>query len=316
MAVIKVTASETSFTEPAAVAEFLARYQIEYEQWTPDRLLPADSTAEEVLAAYAGEVDALGPDASLWTIEQRVMGIVGGGGHAEFVIAHEREIMPVPAELTFEEAAAIPEAFLTAYDAIVTQLRMNAGESLLIHAVGSGVGTAAVQIASAAGVGTIGTSRSGRKLESARGLGLISAVDSTRSDWPERVIEMSGGAGVNGVLDLVGAGYLAGNLAALAYRGRMVVVGLTAGARAEIDLGTLMRKRIVMMGTVLRARPLEERVSLAREFAARMLPLFSARKLRPVVDSVHSFDQIREAHDLMESNTTFGKVILRWDPLP
>ncbi len=262
---------------------------------------------------YAGEVDALGEGARMWIPGQHVMGIVGGGGHAEFVVVHEREAIAIPDNLTFDEAAAIPEAFLTAYDAMFTQLAVAAGETLLIHAVGSGVGTAAVQMASLAGVSTIGTSRSPDKLANARHFGLGAAVNSSDANWAARVVEAAGDKGVNAILDLVGGGYLAGNIEVLAPRGRLIVVGLTSGSRAELDLGVLMRKRLRIMGTVLRARPLEQKISLAGEFAERMLPAFADGRLRPVVDSVHSFEQIRDAHVLLESNRTFGKVVLHWD---
>lgn len=270
--------------------------------------VPADIPGLE----YAGEVDALGRDATMWSIGDRVMGLAGGGAHAEFLCVHEREVLSIPAGLTWEEAAAIPEAFLTAYDAMFRQLRVRAGEVLLIHAVGSGVGTAAVQLASVAGVATIGTSRTPAKLQRATELGLGHGVDASHADWPERVLALTGGGGVSAILDLVGGAYLAGNLSAMKPRGRMIVVGLTAGARAELDMGAVLRKRLRIMGTVLRSRPIEEKIELAREFAGTMLAFFESGRLRPVVDSVHSFDDIRAAHTAMESDANFGKIVLRW----
>jgi NADPH:quinone reductase-like Zn-dependent oxidoreductase len=240
------------------------------------------------------------------------MGIVGGGAHAEMLCTHEREVMRIPGHLSFEEAAGIPEVFLTAYDAMFTQLFMVSGETLLIHAVGSGVGTAAVQLGKVSGVRTIGTSRSAEKLDRAKMLGLDEGVVTTETDWPAKVTSLTGGRGVECVLDLVGASYLQGNLECLAPQGRLVSVGLTAGSSATLDMRMLMRKRLTLVGTVLRARPIEEKIPLVRAFSARMLPLFDSRRLKPIIDAVVPFDDVRSAHERMESNETFGKLVLVW----
>jgi NADPH2:quinone reductase len=260
---------------------------------------------------YAGEVDATGDAVTLWKTGDRVMGITGGGAHAEFVCVHEREAIGIPAEMDFNDAAAIPEAFLTAYDALFNQLEMQVGERLLIHAVGSGVGTAALQLANIAGLEVIGTSRSADKLLRAKELGLVQSIDTSTGDWPSRVETMLP-KGIHGVLDLVGGPFVAGNLRVVTSRGRIVIVGVTGGAQTQVDLGMILRKRIKVIGTVLRSRPIEEKILLARDFAERMIPRFNAGSLRPVVDSVISFDDIRRAHDLMEGNSTFGKIILTW----
>ncbi len=271
--------------------------------------VPADIPGLE----YAGEIDSLGPGSQMWEQGTRVMGIVGGGAHAEYVVAHEREVMPIPPDLTWEEAAAIPEAFLTAFDALFRQLDLRAGERLLIHAVGSGVGTAALQLARVAGATVIGTSRSSGKLDGARDLGLDIAIDSSEGDWISRVDETTSGKGVNAILDLLGGAYLSGNLRALAPRGRLALVGLPAGRIAEADLGIVLHKRLHIVGTVLRSRPLEEKIAVAREFAERGLPLLESGRVRPVVDRVYSFADIRSAHDRMEADSNFGKIVLRWD---
>ena len=275
--------------------------------------VPPGASADIIGMEYAGEVDSLGPSATLWKIGDRVMGIIIGGGHAEYLCVHEREAMPVPLSMSWEEAAAIPEVFLTAYDALFTRLALRTGETLLIHAIGSGVGTAGLQIARVAGVRVVGTARSADKLERAKKLGLDVAVDATRGDWAAQVEAAIGTERVHAVLDLVGAGYLEGNLRVLALRGRMVVVGLTAGAVAQFNMGVLLRKRLTIVGTSLRGRPLEEKIELARVFSERMIPFFEKGTLRPVVDRVFPFSEIRAAHELMESNATFGKIVLRWD---
>ncbi|HUQ48744.1 MAG TPA: NAD(P)H-quinone oxidoreductase [Gemmatimonadaceae bacterium] len=269
--------------------------------------VPADIPGLE----YAGEVEAIGENATRWKIGDAVMGLVGGGAHAELVCTHEREAMRVPARLTFEEAASIPEAFLTAYDAVFRQLAMQVGQRLLIHAAGSGVGTAAVQLARRGGLRTVGTSRSASKLEKAAELGLENSVVASGADWPELVLEVFPD-GVDAVLDLVGGNYLAGNMKVLVSRGRIMQVGVTGGRESQIQLGVLMQKRLQLVGTVLRSRPLEEKIALVEEFADRLLPFFDDGSLMPVVHSVISFSEISRAHDLMESNDTFGKIVLNW----
>lgn len=275
--------------------------------------VPPGSPADVSGMEYAGEVDALGPGAALWKRGDRVMGIIGGGGHSEFVIVHEREAVPIPRSFSWEEAGAIPEAFLTAHDALFNRLQLRTGETLLIHAVGSGVGTAALQIARVAGARVIGTARSGDKLERARKLGLDVAVDASRGDWVAQVEAAVGAEQVHALMDLVGGAYLDGNLRVVALRGRIVVVGLTAGATAQFNMGLLLRKRLTMVGTALRSRTLEEKIGLARDFAEHAVPLFESGRLKPVVDRVFPFAEIRAAHELMESNRNFGKIVLRWD---
>jgi putative PIG3 family NAD(P)H quinone oxidoreductase len=270
--------------------------------------VPADMPGME----YAGEVEALGASASMWKNGDRVMGIIGGAGQAEYVCVHEREAMPVPRGMSWEDAGAIPEVFLTAYDALFNRLAISTGETVLIHAVGSGVGTAGLQIARAAGARVVGTARSPDKLERAKKLGLDVAIDSSRGDWAAQVESAIGAEQVDALLDLVGGNYLEGNLRVLTLRGRMVVVGLTGGASSPFNMSVLLRKRLTIVGTMLRSRPLEEKIALARDFSERGVPLFESGQLKPVVDRVFGFDEIRAAHQLMESNDTFGKIVLAW----
>ena len=230
---------------------------------------PADIPGLE----YAGEVDALGPDVTgPLKVGDRVFGIVGGGGQAEYVLTHERMAVPIPANLDFVEAAAVPEAFITAHDALLTQGRLEPGGRVLIHAVGSGVGTAAVQVAHAMGCTVFGTSRTAAKLERARGLGLDHAIDTSAEDFAEVVRSRTDGAGVDVVIDFLGGPALAGNLAALATRGRLVLVGLLGGSGAPFDLNLMLRKRLTIVGTTLRARPLEEKIAATRRFADQVVP--------------------------------------------
>lgn len=292
-------------------ASALNRADIHQRQGT----YPAPSGASPDIPGleYSGEVDALGAGASLWQVGDRVMGITGGGAHAEYLCVHEREALPMPRRLDFADAAAIPEAFLTAYDALFRQLDVRIGEHVLIHAVASGVGTAALQLATHAGATVIGTSRSADKLARMRDLGLQLDVDASTDEWPAHVESFVGKNGVHAIVDLVGGPYLAGNMRVLALRGRLILVGLTAGRTAPLDMGVMLGKRLHVMGTMLRSRPVEEKITLAREFSERIVPLFDSEQLRPIVDRVFSFTDIRAAHDLMESNATLGKIVLEWD---
>jgi putative PIG3 family NAD(P)H quinone oxidoreductase len=261
---------------------------------------------------YAGVVEARGSEVQLWEEGDRVMGILGGGGYAEYVTVHERMAVRVPAGLPLEDAGAIPEVFMTAFDALFRQMGLSEGETVLIHAVGSGVGTAAVQLAQAAGVRAIGTSRTREKVERALALGLDVAVLGD-DEWPNRVRAASGERGVDVILDLVGGDYLEGNLQVLAEGGRQIVVGVPSGHRGEIDLRLLMGKRALIKGTVLRARPVEEKIALAREFEHRVCPLFSARTIHPVVDRTFPSVDAAAAHRAMAQNENFGKLLLLWD---
>jgi putative PIG3 family NAD(P)H quinone oxidoreductase len=272
---------------------------------------PAGWPADVPGLEYAGVVEAVGPDTHLFGVGDPVMGIVGGGGYADVVVVHEREAVRVPAGLDLLDAGAVPEAFMTAWDALFGHARLTMRETLLIHAVGSGVGTAALQLARAAGARTVGTSRTQDKLVRAEQLGLDAGIHAD-GDWPGAVREANGGRGVDVILDLVGAPYVAGNLAVLAERARWIVVGVTGGTTAQFDLRALMTRRASVVGTVLRARPPEEKMALAREFEARAVPLLERGLLRPVVDDVFAPSEVGEAHRQMEENRTFGKLLIDW----
>ena len=268
---------------------------------------PADIPGMEI----AGEVAACGPAASLWKVGDRVFGIVGGGGNAQFIVTHERTLAAIPENLDWREAAAVPEAFITAHDALVTQAEVRSSERVLIHAVGSGVGLAALQLARAAGALPLGDARTAAKIERARSLGLADGfvVDDIGA-LAQRVGERTNGAGVEIVLDLVGGEYLAASIAAAAPKGRIILIGTMGGRDASLPLGVILGKRLTLRGTVLRARPLEEKIIATRAFAAQVVPLLASGAVRPVVDRVFPLDQIGDAHRYLESNATFGKVVI------
>ena len=274
--------------------------------------VPADIPGLEV----AGVVETLGPDAEAadFAVGDRVMAIVGGGGYAERAAVPAAHLLSVPAGLSFVEGAAIPEAYLTAADALFARGGLEAGGRVLVHSAGGGVGTAALQLARAAGASLVIGTASAPKLEAIRerGLPLDVGIDYREGDFAARVLEVTGGAGVDVILDTVGAPYWERNLASLAELGTLVVVGLLGGARVEADLRALMRKRATVVGTVLRSRSAEEKAHLTAFFRERFLSGFETDPpgLRPIVDRVFPLEDAAGAHRLLATGRTFGKLIL------
>ena len=275
-------------------------------------LYPPPPGASEVPGLeFAGVVEAVGGDVTRWRPGDCVMGIVAGGGYAERVVVDERVAVAIPAGMGMTVAGAIPEVYMTAYDAVFRQAGLERGETLLIHAVGSGVGTAALQLAGRAGAPVIGTSRTASKLERAAAMGLGLGLPGGDA-WDEAVRDATGGRGADVILDLVGAPYLARNQAAIAVGGRHVVVGVPGGSRAGVDLRLLMARRARLLGTVLRARSVEEKADLARDFTEAVMPGFVDGTLEPAIDRVLPAARAADAHRHMEANRNFGKIVLTW----
>jgi NADPH2:quinone reductase len=260
----------------------------------------------------AGEIAELGEAVTGWKVGDRVMAIAAGEAQAELAVVHERMLLRVPEGLSLGDAGALPEAGMTAHDALFTIGGLRPGATVLIHAVGSGVATAALQIARAAGALTVGTSRTSDKLEKARALGLDHAILVGREEprFADEVKRLTGRRGAAVILDFVGGAYAAENVASLAPGGRIVVIGTMGGPKAQLDLGLLMRVRGSITGTVLRPRPLEEKIAATQAFGRDVLPLIAAGKVRPVVDAVLPAARAREAHERMEKNDSFGKIVL------
>lgn len=240
------------------------------------------------------------------------MGLVGGGAHAEFVVVHEDEVLPVPEGMPLEVAAAVPESFLTGWDALVTRGRLAATERVLLHAVGSGLGTAMVQLARRLGASVVGTSRTAAKLEQARALGMDIGIDTSRQSFREALAEP-----VHVVIDVLGGPAFADNLAVLSPLGRLVMLGFLQGPLVDTTLEPILRKRLTVTGSVMRTRTLQERIALVREFSAEVLPWFSAGTrdhppLAPVIGASFPMTEMAEAHRAMEGNESFGKIVLRW----
>jgi putative PIG3 family NAD(P)H quinone oxidoreductase len=271
---------------------------------------PPDAPADIPGLEYAGEIDAVGEGVVEWKPGDRVLGLVGGGSYAESLVTPARTVSAIPAGLPYAEAAAVPEAFITAYDAMVAQAGLAAGETVLINAVASGVGTAAVQIARAVGARAIGTARTAAKLDRARELGLDTSVVVEGGRFADEVLRRTAGRGVDVVLELVGGAYLAEDLACMAPRARLILVGLLAGPRCEIDLATVLRKRLEIRGTVLRARPLEEKIAARNLFDRHLAPLFEREALIPIVDRVLPLERAAEAHAWVAGNQGYGKTVL------
>ena len=278
---------------------------------------PADSPKDIPGLELAGEVDQVGEGVTELAVGDRVLGVVGGGAYAEYVVAHARTLSKIPDGISFTDAAALPEVFTTAYDAMVTQGGLASGDTVLVSAVGSGVGTAAVQIARALGARSIGTARTKDKLERARALGMDDGFVLTNDlktpegqSMAEAVLARTGGLGVDVVLELAGGGYIAADLECTRTQGRVILVGLVAGTRVDFDLGLLLRKRLTVRGTALRSRPLEEKIFATRTFARNVLPLVASGALKAIVDKILPLASAGEAHAYTASNASFGKVVL------
>jgi NADPH2:quinone reductase len=268
---------------------------------------PADIPGLE----FAGELEACGPLVTTLQPGDRVMGIVSGGGQAEKLRIHERLCLRIPPGMSFEDAAAVPEVFLTAYDALFFRGGLRPGEVVLLHAAGSGVGTAAAAMATMAGARVVALSRSPDKRRRLEAMGIHRVLDPAAPNIAEAIRMTAGGEGVALAIDLIGAAAWALNLDVLALRGRLVLVGTMSGAKVEADLGAIMRKRLTVVGTVLRSRPIEEKIDLVQSFSRTILPLLAAGRLHPVVDRVIPLEDAASAHAAMERNENFGKIVLK-----
>jgi putative PIG3 family NAD(P)H quinone oxidoreductase len=266
---------------------------------------------------FAGEVSAVGSSVRHWKPGQRVFGLIGGGAHAEYVATSEHLLAEIPANLDWPQAGAVPEVFITAHDALWTQAHLRPGETVLIHAVGSGVGLAAVQLTRAIQAVPYGTSRTADKIEQSKPLGLEAglvvgenALRDNFDDLPAAAEKWTAGKGINVLLDLVGGPYVKASQKAMAHKGRMILVGTVAGGSYELDARFVMGKRLQIRGTLLRARTLEEKIAATRLFVAEVVPLLASGALKPNVDSVFPMSEISKAHQRLESNETFGKVVV------
>lgn len=271
---------------------------------------PAGASRDVPGLEYAGVVEAVGSNVQGRRPGDRVMGLIGGGGYAEQLVVHERETLTVPDTISLTDAAAIPEAFLTAYRALFLEGGLQPGGWCLIRAATSGIGIAGMQLARAFGARTLGTSRSAQRLEQVRHWGLDAAHADEQGPLLDTVRQHTG-EGVQVILDLVGGGgHLQENMECLRPEGTQVVVGLMAGREDNLNMGMLLFRRLTLRAMTMRSLPVERRIALAQVFSDRLAPFFAEGRLKPVVDTVLPFDQAREAHQRMEAGEHTGKIVL------
>jgi putative PIG3 family NAD(P)H quinone oxidoreductase len=273
-------------------------------------LYPGPPMAHEIPGMeFSGTVSVVGERVTAAKVGDPVMGIVAGGSYAERLVTHERMLIPVPPSIPLADAAAIPEVFITAFDALVAQGGLTAGRTALVHAGASGVGTASIQIAKAMGATIVVTASAG-KVDACRGLGADHVVDYGSEDFAEAVKRITDGRGVDVVLDVIGGDYVARNIACCATGGRIIQVGVMGSGGAEVNVGALLMKRASIIGTTLRHRPLEEKIAITRRFTTEMGGFLADGTVRPVIDSRYPLDAVADAHTHMASNANVGKIIL------
>ena len=258
---------------------------------------------------FSGTVSAVGERVVHRAVGDEVMGIVGGASYAEQLTIHERQTMAVPASVDLSDAAAIPEVWITAFDALVAQGGLTSGGTALVHAGASGVGTAAIQIAKAIG-SRIAVTASTAKVAACEALGADLAIDYTTTDFVEAVLELTDRIGADVILDVIGADYLAKNIACVKTKGTIIQVGIMGSGSPDLNLGHLLMRRVRLVGTVLRMRPLEEKIAITQRFAAEILPLFDRGSCKPVIDSRFALADIVDAHRHMEANANVGKILI------
>ncbi|MEU5419371.1 NAD(P)H-quinone oxidoreductase [Streptomyces sp. NPDC020667] len=258
----------------------------------------------------SGRIAALGPGVSGWAVGDEVCALLAGGGYAEKVCVPVGQLLPVPEGLDLVTAAGLPEVTATVWSNVFMVAHLRPGETLLVHGGGSGIGTMAVQLAKAVGARVAVTAGSRDKLERCRELGADILIDYREQDFVEELAKVTGGVGADVILDIVGAKYLARNVDALAVNGRLVIIGLQGGRKAELDLGTLLTKRAAVMGTSLRGRPLAEKATIVAAVREHVWPLIAGGRVRPVVDRTMPLREAAEAHRVLEESTHVGKVLL------
>jgi len=273
---------------------------------------PPPPGAPDILGLeMAGKIAAVGNNVPDWHIGDRVCALLPGGGYAEQVNVPAQMLMPLPDHWSFEQGAAVPEVFLTAFVNLFMEAGLQAGETVLIHGGASGVGTAAIQLAREAGCRVFTTAGTGEKTARCEELGAELAINYKQEDFAERIEAQTNGEGVDVILDMVGAAYLERNLRLLRLRGRLVFISMLSGVKTEINLGALMGRRLRLIGSVLRSRSLAEKVDIKERFMARFWPKLVDGTIQPIIDSVYPVAQANEAHQCMAANKNIGKIILK-----
>ena len=259
---------------------------------------------------FVGYVDQIGEEVTEWKGAEPVFGIVAGGSYADQLLTHQRLAIRVPDGMSDTDAAAIPEAFISAHDALVSQGGMKPGDLVLLHAVAGGIGSAALQLVHQWGARAVGTAGSAEKLARMAELAPLTTINYREEDFRERIETLFGPNAVDLILDTVGADHWQKNLSVLKTCGTLILFGIMSGISAETSLATVLTKRLRIIGTTLRGRPLEEKILATQAFAHQVVPLFERGELRPVVDSVFPFEKLHEATERMERNENTGKIVL------
>ena len=272
---------------------------------------PPPGESEILGLEIAGTVAGMGNAVEGMAEGDRVFGLVGGGGYAEQAVIDYRLAMPIPNEWTFEQAAAVPEVFFTANENIFTLGKLSAGETILIHAGGSGVGSAGVQISHHAGATVFVTAGTPEKIDNCKALGAVEGINYKEQDFVAEIGRLTDEQGVDVVLDFIGAPYFERNLSILKTTGRLLQVGLIGGATTEINLSTVMRNRLQIIGSVMRPQSIDEKIAITQRFMERWLPELKRGTLQPVIDTVFPLAQAQQAHEYMEANLNFGKILLK-----
>lgn len=277
-------------------------------------LYPPPPGASPILGLdFAGFLVSVSPEVQRWHVGDRVFGIVPGGGYARYLTLPADQLLPIPPNLSFVEAAAAAEVFLAAYVSLFLEGNLLPEESVLIHGGGSGVGTAAIQLARALGAIAVVTAGTDEKVARCLELGARLAVNHRSEDFEDRVMRFTGGAGVDVVLDWIGAPYLQKHFRLLREKGRLVVIGLMGGGKAEIPLDLLVARRLRVIGSVLRSRSDAERAGIIRGFEDQVLPWLRDGVVKPVVHAILPMAEVDQAHEILRESSHFGKVVLVWD---
>ncbi len=258
----------------------------------------------------AGIVDKVGAEVKKWKQGDRVCGLLGGGGYAEYCVTHEDMTIPLPDALSFVQGAAIPEVFLTAYQALHWLAKIQAGERVLVHAGASGVGTAAIQLIGLHGAESIATASAG-KHQTCLELGASHAIDYKKENFAEAIQKLTNGQGVQVIIDFIAAPYFQMNLDSLALEGRLIMLSLIGGVKADgINLAPILRKRLQITGTTLRARSLDYKIALTQDLQINCMPHFATGRLKPIIDTVIPWTEVVQGHQRMENNLNTGKIVM------
>lgn len=277
--------------------------------YPPPKGAPRDIPGLEI----AGTIAGVGADVTHWKVGDQVCALVSGGGYAEYCNVPAGQCLPMPGNLSFVEAASLPETFFTVWSNVFDRAKLQPGESLLVHGGSSGIGVTAIQMAVALGSTVYTTAGSNEKCKFCEELGAVKAINYKTEDFSEVIHQLTGGKGVNVILDMIGGDYTSGNISSLAEEGRLVLINAMKGKDVQIDLAQVMRKRLIITGSMLRSREIEFKNAIARSLEQHVWPLLASGKIKPIIHSVFQAKDAAKAHALMESSEHVGKIVLSFE---